>query len=206
MATNEFILVGGGEHARVVLDILLAQKTNVLALFDPKYSGKLFGVDQLGEYNPQRFRNAEAVVAIGNNATRKKVVQYVNHDFGKVVHSSVSLSPFASLGKGTVVFHGAIVQANSQIGEHVIINTGAQIDHDCMVHDFVHIAPGAILCGTVQVGEGTLIGAGATIVPGIVIGKWAVIGAGAVVTKNIPDYAVAMGVPAKVVRVNNPGY
>jgi sugar O-acyltransferase (sialic acid O-acetyltransferase NeuD family) len=105
--------------------------------------------------------------------------------------------------EGSVIFHGAIVQANSKIGRHVIVNTGAQIDHDCLVEDYAHIAPGAILCGTIQVGEGALIGAGATVVPGIRIGRWATVGAGAVVTQHVPDHAVVVGVPAKIVKVNN---
>jgi len=202
MEPDKYILIGGGEHARVVLDVLLSQKVNVLALFDPKYSGKLFGIDQKGEYNPDIFPDSLAIVAIGNNLTRKKVSQIAKHTFGKAVHSSVLLSPFATVGEGSVFFHGSIVQANTKIGRHVIVNTGAQIDHDCVVGDFAHVAPGAILCGTVQVGEGTLIGAGATVIPGIKIGKWAVIGAGSVVTKSIPDYGVAVGNPAKVLRIN----
>ncbi len=205
MATSNFILIGGGEHARVVLDILLSQKINVHALFDPKYSGKLFGVDQLGAYDPKSFNESLAIVAIGNNLTRKKVSETVSHAFGQVAHESVLLSPFASVGIGSVIFHGAIVQANTIIGEHVIVNTGAKIDHDCTIEDFAHVAPGAILCGTVKVGEGTLIGAGATVIPGIKIGKWAVIGAGSVVTKSVPDYAVVVGVPAKVLRFHDQG-
>ena len=203
-ANRDYILIGGGEHAHVVLDVLLSQNINVCGLFDPKYSGKLFGVDQLGEYKPDRFQSALAIVAIGSNATRKKVVQLAKHDFGSAIHTSVIFSGFASLGKGSVIFHGSIVQANTKIGEHAIVNTGAQIDHDCVVGNFAHVAPGAILCGRVRVGEGALIGAGATIVPGIEIGKWTVIGAGSVVTQSIPDYAVAVGAPARVIRINKP--
>jgi sugar O-acyltransferase (sialic acid O-acetyltransferase NeuD family) len=203
VAQSDYILIGGGEHARVVLDILLSQKTNVKALFDPQYSGKLLGVDQLGEYNPESFKDALALVAIGNNATRKRVAESARHSFGQVIHHSAITSAFASVKEGSVIFHGAIVQANSKIGRHVIVNTGAQIDHDCLVEDYAHIAPGAILCGTIQVGEGALIGAGATVVPGIRIGRWATVGAGAVVTQHVPDHAVVVGVPAKIVKVNN---
>jgi acetyltransferase-like isoleucine patch superfamily enzyme len=65
-----------------------------------------------------------------------------------------------------------------------------------------HIAPGAHLGGDVMVGEGTLVGLGASVLPQRHIGKWAVIGAGAVVVKDIPDYAVAVGNPAKIIKVN----
>jgi hypothetical protein len=46
MNDRQIILQGGGEHAKVVLDGLLSQGENVVALFDPKYSGSLLGVDQ----------------------------------------------------------------------------------------------------------------------------------------------------------------
>ena len=43
-----------------------------------------------------------------------------------------------------------------------------------------------------------------TICPGVTIGEYAVVAAGAVVTKDVPDYAVVVGVPAKVIRMQDP--
>ena len=54
--------------------------------------------------------------------------------------------------------------------------------------------------GPVSIGEGTWIGASATILDGVSIGKGCVIGAGSLVTKDIPDFGIAIGVPAKVTR------
>ena len=204
MATTKFILLGGGEHARVVLDCLLSNGENVVALFDPKYTDHLFGVPQRGEYDPQTEPDAAAIIAIGDNATRKRVASRTKHTFANAFHTSVIFSQHATLGTGNMLLHGAIVQAQTTIGNHVIINTGAQVDHDCVVMDFVHLAPGVILCGNVHVGEGAFVGAGATIIPGKKIGEWSTIGAGAVVLDDIPDYAVAVGNPAKVIRYNKP--
>jgi sugar O-acyltransferase (sialic acid O-acetyltransferase NeuD family) len=204
VATNDYILLGGGEHARVVLDVLLSGGVKVHALFDPKYSDNLFGVPQLGEYKPTVFPGAKAIVAIGNNGTRKRVAEGCAHTFGLAVHPSAIVSPYSTVAIGSMIFQGTIIQASAAIGKHVIINTGAQVDHDCVVGDYAHLAPSVTLCGTVQVGEGALVGAGATVIPGIKIGKWSVIGAGAVVTKDVPDYAVVVGVPSKVIRIINP--
>jgi sugar O-acyltransferase (sialic acid O-acetyltransferase NeuD family) len=200
---NEKVLLqGGGEHARVVLDILLDCERHVIALFDPRYSGELFGVPQRGTYDVSFVPDAVAVVAIGDNAVRKKAAEMTRHHFTNVIHPSAILSPRCVYGVGNMILHRAVVQAQARIGNHVIINTGAQIDHDCIINDFVHIAPGVVLCGTVSVGEGTLIGAGATVIPGRNIGKWAKIGAGSLVTKDIPDYAVAVGNPARIIKYN----
>ncbi len=196
------IVQGGGEHARVVLDCLLACGANVRALFDPKYAGSLFGIPQLGTYDPQFEPTARAVVAIGNNATRQQVVARTQHAFTTVIHPSALVSRFASAGEGSMLLQGVIVQAQTAVGRHVIINTGAQIDHDCVLGDFVHVAPRAVLCGTVQVGEGALIGAGAVVLPGRVIGRGATIGAGSVVTRHVPDGVTVVGNPAREMTVH----
>ncbi len=89
------------------------------------------------------------------------------------------------------------------VGKHCIINSNASVDHDCILEDFVHISPNATLCGGVFVGKCSHIGAGAVIIPGKRIGKNAIVGAGAVVISDIPDNAVAVGNPARVIRINN---
>jgi len=54
--------------------------------------------------------------------------------------------------------------------------------------------------GGVQIGKGTLVGIGSTVLPGRHVGAWSVVGGGAVVRDDIPEGAVAVGVPARVVR------
>lgn len=52
----------------------------------------------------------------------------------------------------------------------------------------------------VVINDGAHIGIGSIIMPGVTIGKGAVVGAGSVVTRDVPDYSVAVGVPAKVIK------
>ena len=61
-----------------------------------------------------------------------------------------------------------------------------------------------LLCKPIVIRESAWIGAGATILPGIEVGKHAVVGAGAIVTKDVPDYAVVVGNPAKVIKTLDP--
>jgi len=199
---NSVILQGGGEHARVVLDCLLSDNVSVSALFDPKYTGELFGVIQKGVYDPSFDPKAKVIVAIGNNALRKEVVAKTRHHFTSCIHSSVMLSARSVHGLGCMFLQGSIIQARTSIGNHVIINTGAKVDHDCEIGDYVHVAPGATLCGTVHVGEGALIGAGAVVLPGKKIGKWSIVGAGAVVTTDVSDHSTVAGNPARDIKNN----
>jgi sugar O-acyltransferase (sialic acid O-acetyltransferase NeuD family) len=196
--TKKIILQGGGEHARVVLDCLLASSQLVVGIFDPKYAGELMGVPQLGAYNPKFQDDAQAIVAIGDNSLRKRVAHATQHAFANAIHTSCIISSTVTMGVGNMILHGSILQAQTVVGNHAIINTGAQVDHDCVIGDFAHIAPGCILCGTIEIGEGAFVGAGTVILPGIKIGAWATVGAGSVVVKDIPAHALAFGNPATV--------
>jgi len=96
------------------------------------------------------------------------------------------------------------VSAEAELAEGCIINHKASVDHECRIGAGVHIAPGATLCGLVSVGDRAFIGTNATIPPRRKIGRGAIVGSGAVVTKDIPDYAVAVGNPARVIRIEHP--
>ena len=181
-----------------MLDCLLSQGVEVQAVFDPKFKGELLGIPQRGEYDPNFAPEARAIVAIGNNATRKKVVANTRHEFTNAIHTSCIISTHATIGTGCMILHGAIVQAHTIIGNHVIVNTASSIDHDGVLQDYVHVAPGAVLCGRVKVGEGAFIGAGAVVLPGVTIGAWATVGAGAVVTRDVEEGTVVAGNPARV--------
>jgi len=65
----------------------------------------------------------------------------------------------------------------------------------------VHIASGVVLAGRVTVGEQTFIGAGSIVKENITIGMNATVGAGSIVLADIPDNALAIGVPARVIEI-----
>lgn len=199
MEINQIILHGGGGHAKVVMDCLRAQKKEVIAVVDQRYNGPIFKQDQ---YDPHFRPHASTLIAIGDNGLRKRIAATIVHEFTNAIHPSTLISESTSLGKGCMVLHGAIVQTDTRVGDHVILNTACQVDHDCAIGNFAHIAPGAVLCGGVSVGEGTLIGARAVVIPGKKIGAWVTVGAGSVIIDDIPDFAVVVGNPGRVVKFN----
>lgn len=190
-------LYGASGHAKVIIDILVANHIPVEALFDDNESlSELLGYPVL---RPEKI-NGPLIISIGNNKVRKMLAEKLSSSFGTAIHPSAVVSPEAFVAEGTVVMQGAIIQSDTRIGRHCIINTAATVDHECIVENFVHISPNASLCGNVHVGEGTQIGAGSVVVPGVEIGKWSLICAGSVVTKNIPDYCVASGNRCKIIK------
>jgi sugar O-acyltransferase (sialic acid O-acetyltransferase NeuD family) len=109
-------------------------------------------------------------------------------------------------GPGLYVNSGCTLGAASRFGAFVFLNRGVSVGHHANFGDFVSIGPGAVIAGQVTIGKGAVVGAGATVLPEIVIGENAVIGAGAVVTRNVPDGALVLGVPARVSKTGIGGY
>jgi len=128
---------------------------------------------------------------------------------------------------GDCVFIGAQVMIQGRfdgtckIGNHVWIGPQAYLDARSLVlEDYVGWGPGAKVLGSVHtgvpddvpiirtdliikpvtVGYGADIGMNAAILPGVHIGAHSIVGAGAVVTRDVPEYAIAAGVPARVIR------
>jgi len=86
-----------------------------------------------------------------------------------------------------------------QIGAHVLVNVGANLSHDVVVGDFVTIGPRCAVAGGTSIGPESFLGIGATVLGCLRIGTGAYIAAGAVVVDDVPDGALVMGVPARVV-------
>lgn len=192
-------LFGASGHAKVIMDIINAEGNHVDELYDDApHCSEINGIPVY--VAGQKEVEGPLIVSIGSNKFRKLVAERYDVEYATACHPSALISPSAKIGEGTVVMQGAILQPDVRIGKHCIINSGASVDHECVTGDFVHISPHATLCGNVHVGEGSWIGASATVIPGIKIGKECVIGAGAVVIQDIPDGAIAVGNPARIIK------
>jgi acetyltransferase EpsM len=209
------LIYGASGHAKVVLDAALRLEAfEVLGIVDddPTRHGRaLFSVPILGDcaqLDSPALRHCEIVVAIGRNDARMEIVSRLTERgcaFAAVIHPAAQIGVGASVGKGTVVMAGVVVNSDTAIGEHAIINTGATVDHDCSIGDYAHIAPGAHLAGGVCVGAMAHIGIGASVVQSVSIGEGSIVAAGASVVKDVPAGVIVGGVPAVVLRTSGVG-
>ncbi len=191
------VILGGGGHAKVLIDALLMCGATIKGVLDPRLAkGTLVLADvsvigddtELALYDPNTVLVVNGVGSLPGQIKRRELYNLLfqrNYRFTKVIHQTAIISNFAKLAEGVQVMAGSVIQAGTEIGSNTIINTRASIDHDCVIGQHVHIAPGAVLSGEVIVEDDVHIGTGASVIQGIHIGAGAVIGAGASVGKNV---------------------
>ncbi len=208
------IILGGGGHARVLIDCLqlcgMARLVGVLDADQSRWGQSLLNVPILG--GDERLAELAAqdvncfavgVGGTGDNRQRRKLFEFALSCGLRsltIQHPTATLSPHSTIGDGAQLLPGCIVNAGAILGFNVIVNSGAIVEHDCVIGDHAHIATGARLASTVHVGAGAHIGVGATIRQCITIGAGAIVGAGAVVVRDVPPNVIVVGIPAHRLR------
>lgn len=205
MSIKEKIFVfGASGHAKVVIDIIERQNLYEIAfLVDDALAlrgRQTYGYPVIGGKEELLDSGIHSgIVAIGSNRARREVAAWLRKrgfDLVSAVHPSAQIARGVTVGSGTVIMAGAVINSDTSIGRDVIVNTRAGIDHDCSIGEGVHIAPGATLCGTVKVGDGSFVCAGATIIPNLTIGNDVTVGAGATVIRDVEAGLIIAGSPA----------
>jgi UDP-2-acetamido-3-amino-2,3-dideoxy-glucuronate N-acetyltransferase len=131
----------------------------------------------------------------------------------KIWHSSQVLKN-AEIGENCTIGHNCLVGEGAKIGNKVKIQSNTDVWYKVNLADFVFVGPSVVFTNDLNprscypknkeewlptfIKKGATLGANCTIVCGHTVGEWAFIGAGAVVADDIPDYALAYGVPAKI--------
>lgn len=192
------LLLGGGGHCHSCIDVIeVAEIYKIVGVVEPKAcSGRVLGYPILGSDDdlPQLLNDSKsALITVGQLKKAETRIRLFNllkrlgAELAIVVSPKAHFSKHSVIGEGSVIMHGAIVNAGTRIGNNCIVNSQALIEHDVEVHDHCHVATGAIINGDVTIGRGTFVGSGAIIKEGIRVGENVVIGAGQAVLQDVPS-------------------
>lgn len=151
---------------------------------------------------------------MSNTVHSKSDVQSVNIGEKTRIWQFVVILPNACIGADCNICSHVLIENDVIIGDRVTVKSGVQLWDGLRIEDDVFIGPNVTFTNdpfprskqyppafsVTTVKTGASIGGGATILPGLTIGRGAMVGAGAVVTKSVPDFAVVVGNPARIVR------
>lgn len=218
MSNNNIVIIGSSGHSKVIIDIITKQsKYKIIGLIDNhKQSNEevlgypIIGNDDYLETLYEKENINKGIIAVGDNWSRYKIYKNIkknlpNFEFISAIHPTAIIGNNVSIGNGSVVMAGTVINPDSIVGDHCIINTKSSIDHDCHISDFASIAPGVTTGGNVSIGKFSAISLGVNIIHKINIGENSLIGASSLVIKDIPGESVFIGNPCKFLRKRKKG-
>ena len=199
MSKPGLILIGAGGHARSCIDVIEQQGyyqiIGLIGIAEEKQAHQLGYALIADDDALDKLANScqYALIAIGQikiaehrQRLYQKAAKY-GFEFPVIVSPTAHVSKHATIGAGSIIMHGAIVNAGATVGVNCIINTRAVIEHDTTVGDHCHISTGATLNGDVSVGSGSFLGSGCVVKEGISIGENCLVGMGLSVRHKLAD-------------------
>jgi len=205
MSKPKLILIGAGGHAHACIDVIEQhdgyQIAGLVGMPEEMHTQHLgYEVIATDGDLPQLVKDYPyALIAVGQIQTadhRIRLHQQANKlgfQLPAIIAPSAHVSHHATVGSGSIVMHGAIINAGARVGSNCIINTRALLEHDVAVADHCHISTGAILNGDVKIGTGSFVGSGSIIKEGLTLGQRCVMGMGLSVRHNQAAHAQFLG-------------
>lgn len=199
MILPDLLLIGTGGHSHACIDAIEQQgRYRLIGLVgaDGEAASTHLGYPVIGTDAdlPRLARQCRlALIGVGHiesASPRHRLYRQLlalGFELPAIVATSSYVSRHAYIGAGTLVLHGAIINAGARVGVNCIINSRALVEHDAQVGDHCHIATGAILNGSVSVGAGSFVGSGSSVKQGIRIGQGCTVGMGLALRHPVPD-------------------
>lgn len=190
---------GSGGHARACIDVIeIEGRFKIVGLIgrDEEVGSRILGYPVLGgdaDLDRLRTENAHALIAVGQIKTPEsrmrlfEMARRSGYELPVIISPRAHVSRHAQVGAGTIVMHGAVVNAGAAVGCNCIINSQSLVEHDAVIGDHCHVATAAAINSGVRVGPATFIGSNSTVRQLVHIGARCVIGMGQKVLADCPD-------------------
>ena len=202
---KSLVLVGGGGHCRSCIEVIEAcGQFHISGIVQqkPEPNKTLLGYPIVGtDGNLEKIltKGMLALVTVGQIKSPDvrmsifSMLRSLGGELPVIVAPTAYCSRHATIGDGTIIMHGALVNACAHIGENCIINSQALVEHDAHIGSHCHISTGSRVNGGVSIGTGSFIGSGAIVREEVTIGEYSIVGAGQVIMRDIPPHSLVRG-------------
>ena len=163
----------------------------------------LGGTDEIANFLNEDYYFIYAIHMIGRNLLTEKVFNKMNipmDRFATIIHKSAFVANNAVLEPGVVVMSNTYIGPKAHIGACSLVLANALIGHNTTVGKLCHFSVGSITSSYITIGKVSDVTLGARVLEKRNIGNYAVAGAHSLVTKDIPDYEIHVGSPAKFLK------
>ena len=166
---NKLIIVGAGGHGRCCLDIAREKYDEIIFLDDGLVGQTVNDCKVVGKINEMKALFPEYLdifIAVGNNAFRKQLfnqVKEIGYNIITLISNEATVSKYASIKQGSVIFPHAVIEPNVMIGNNCIVCANATINHDAIIHDDCLIYSNTVIRPNVIIHELTRIGSNCTV-------------------------------------------
>jgi sugar O-acyltransferase (sialic acid O-acetyltransferase NeuD family) len=161
------------------------------------------GTDEIDNFLNQDYYFMYAIHMIGRNVKSEEVFLKMNipiERFATIVHKTAFVARNASLEPGVFVMSNSYIGPSAQIGYCTLIMANSMIGHNTTVGPLCHFSVGSITSSYITIGKVSDVTLGARVLEKRKIGDYAVAGANSLITKDIPDYEIHVGSPAKFLK------
>ena len=206
------IIIGAGKYGEVFLSYLQEAGIDIVGFLDddPIYEGqRIHQIPVLGKtslLDTLRFKDdIEAVFCpLGDSKLRVQFLsksKELGYKIPNFIHPNAIISPHVTIGNGVYILLGSTIMPHTVIKDYVMISMGVHLAHHCVLDEGVFLSTGCNFGASIHAHQYAYCGIGSTIMTGIhELGRNCLIGAGAVVIRDVPENAVLVGVPAKILK------
>ncbi|WP_259015198.1 acetyltransferase [Emticicia fluvialis] len=207
------LIIGAGTYGQVYCEYL-KEEYEVIGFVDDNTEliGKNFcGVPVIGDFDyiTSNIDNSVHIfVPIGHNQTRValiKKLEAAGYSLPSFIHKSSQIHESVAIGKTVYALPDCNIMPFSTIEDYVMISMGVNIAHHTILGQGSFYSQGTNIGAGITVSQNTFCGQGCTLSTGVhSVGQNVLIGSGAVIIKDVPDNAVVVGNPGRIIRYNNP--
>ncbi|QXM05961.1 acetyltransferase [Crassaminicella indica] len=160
--------------------------------------------DDIQKFIKEGYYFVFAIHPIGHGKTRIDLFDHLNIPEDRlltIVHPSSFIAYNAKLSPGVVVMPNCYIATKTKIGVCTLVMANSVIGHNNCIGRLCHFSAGSVTGSYINMGDASDIGLNATVLEKIQIGTCSVVGAGSLARKNIGDYEIHVGCPAKLLRI-----